>query len=66
MHAKGTGSACRSGESRDLCRREDAIDHRTLLRAIHVSVSKTDELEYADEVVIPWGFTEVRGRVAEV
>lgn len=27
---------------------------------------KSDELSYGDEVVIPWGFTEVHGRVAEV
>ncbi len=27
---------------------------------------KKDELNYGDEVVIPWGFTEVHGRVAEV
>lgn len=25
-----------------------------------------DELNHGDEVVIPWGLTEVRGRIAEV
>lgn len=29
-------------------------------------MTKKDELNYGDEVVIPWGFVEVRGRVAEV
>lgn len=27
---------------------------------------KKDDLNYGDGVVIPWGFTEVHGRVAEV
>ena len=29
-------------------------------------MTKKDELKYGDEVVIPWGFTEVHGRVAEI